>query len=349
MSAAKRARTTKSQAGRPDRVSDRIESLFRLKRFKEAQQLALDRYRVEVTPAARLMVERAYVLHAWDLYRKRTPTAAAEVARQLLKMGCGDPGQLEEFLPLLPCLGLCEEATALYSAEMAPEARERLGLKLADRAVLVDREIDWPAPGVREGAALVRQALRACEAEECDRALELLRDVSRVSPFADWRLFVRGLIARQRGEREQSEANWGRLAADRAAWKIARRLRQIESLPETTTGENEAETVALETAAFGESIVSKLRKLRELLQEDDWEPAISELESTRKALVALDSKLAERLSELLVTEVHGAAQSRDLAGGLKLVNDLSRNIEPTRLDPGCDRLRAYVCELHSQT
>ncbi|MGL4422334.1 MAG: hypothetical protein ACRCZF_16810, partial [Gemmataceae bacterium] len=58
-------------------------------------------------------------------------------------------------------------------------------------------------------------------------ALELLQSISRTSPAADWKLFLRGLIAHHAEDHPRREANWNLLDPLREAAKWAARVRAV--------------------------------------------------------------------------------------------------------------------------
>ena len=68
------------------------------------------------------------------------------------------------------------------------------------------------------------------------KALELVREIARSSPLSEWKLFVRGLAAFYRRDRAEAQANWDRLDADRAPFRIVKRLRSLEAGKHATAG-----------------------------------------------------------------------------------------------------------------
>ena len=61
----------------------------------------------------------------------------------------------------------------------------------------------------------MRAALGAVEAGRDEEVMAALKHLPRSSPFADWKYFVRGLIAYYHQDGEALEANWGRLDSAR--------------------------------------------------------------------------------------------------------------------------------------
>lgn len=77
------------------------------------------------------------------------------------------------------------------------------------------------AADLQAEAALVREALDLTARGEPHAALDRLADIGRKSPYAEWRLFVRGLVAFQRGDRGAAREAWHRLEPGRRPARIA--------------------------------------------------------------------------------------------------------------------------------
>jgi tetratricopeptide (TPR) repeat protein len=91
--------------------------------------------------------------------------------------------------------------------ELGPGARDRL-----------------PAP-LRPTFDAVRTAFARYEAGDDDAARGALQAVGLSSPFLDWKLLLRGLIAYAAGDDGRALDNWSRLAPDRLAARLAAPLR----------------------------------------------------------------------------------------------------------------------------
>lgn len=78
------------------------------------------------------------------------------------------------------------------------------------------------ATAVAEALELLRQGADA-------QALESLKDIPRASPFADWRLFVRGLAACYAGDISAARSAWERLDPARRPARIAAVLLKVEA------------------------------------------------------------------------------------------------------------------------
>lgn len=76
-------------------------------------------------------------------------------------------------------------------------------------------------PETRAEAELVRDALELAAAGEPQAALDRLVPIGRQSPYAAWRMFLRGLAPFQAGDLAGAREAWDRLGADRRPGRIA--------------------------------------------------------------------------------------------------------------------------------
>jgi tetratricopeptide (TPR) repeat protein len=319
-----------------------VDRLIAKGRYKDAVKEAKICFRREPTEEHRRLLERAYYLRAEQLRAGGMPAAAQEVAGHLLEFGISDPGLTEPAAALLVAVGLAGPAMALQGRLDDPGARERLTRRAADQAVLhPDRAGTSPAE-IREGARRVREALEAAWAGG-EGTAEGLRDVARGSPFADWKLFARGLAALRKGEREEARANWGRLDPDRAASKIARALRAIDG---DAGGDGPAgvDLGPLERWAFGAPVLGPLRELGEAAGQGRWDEAVRMVSGLRFALRQADAGMAVRLTLALYHPLIREATGRGAREGRRLLKDFTRVAEPIPIDPRWNRLWALAWE-----
>ncbi len=275
------ARNKKQVAKRPPlsgaSFRQEVERLIQKGHLKDAVKQAKLCFRQEGTPENRRLLERAYFLRAQQLNRDTMPSSAVEVAQHLIDFGITDPALVEDAARLFLALGLAPEARALEARLVSPEARARLAMEATDRAVLhPDRRATLPDE-LREGARQVQAALEALEAGDEPKSMEELRAIARSSPFADWKLFARGLAAFYRRDTEEAHANWDRIDPARAPARIARRLLGPEGQVPA------ADLATLERRAFGEPILAPLQQLRDLVAQDRWTEAVRLLGPLRHA------------------------------------------------------------------
>ncbi|OYV93961.1 MAG: hypothetical protein B7Z73_03090, partial [Planctomycetia bacterium 21-64-5] len=333
---------------------EEIERLLNKGRVKDAFKQAKLCFREDAGAENRLLLERIYLLRVKDLLRGGMPTAAAEVARHFVEFGVSEPPILSELITLLPQVGMMDEARRLAAAlpDIAPEAQAALSVSLADRAVLHPEQTPPSMADVRQGAERIRQALAALDEQNEDRAVELLKDIARSSPWADWRVFVRGLAAFRRGDREQAFANWDRLDGERSAHRIAACLRATwTDSPTAEQGKSLSATdfSRLETAVFGEPVLSRLDRLRRLVDKTNpkggWKRALGLLPALNGALRRVDRGLAQRLTEILLPLVIDEATDRDDEEARVFLDSFTKLAEPCPLDPHWSRMWALCWQL----
>lgn len=310
--------------------------------YKDAVRQAKICHRDRPTPEHHRLLERAYLLRAQQLRDGGMPAAAQEVAGHLLDFGITDPELTEPAAALLLAVGMAGRALELQGRLVSPEAVERLNRQAADQAVLHPERASATPPAILEGARRVRSALEALTAGDEAKALDGLRDVARSSPFADWRLFARGLAASRRGEDGDARANWDRLDPGRSASRIARALTEATG-PGLLDGPDAApKREGLERWALGEPILGPLRGLAEAVARGLWPEAVRKLGPLRLAVRRLDPALAVRLTEALYSPLIREATGLDFREARDLVKGFTKAAEPLPIDPRWNRLWALV-------
>jgi hypothetical protein len=343
----------KAAADDPEARRRDIERLIESGKVKEAFKEAKLAFHQNASAENRHLVERTYLLRIRSLLAGGMPVTAQEVAQSALEFGVTDPGLLRELALLLPRVGLADRALA-FQEQLAPELRAELLLALADRAVLHPQTAGAVPPEIREAAGTVRLALAALDEGNDARALEVLQPIPRSSPVADWRYFVRGLVAFRQHELEQAKANWQRLHPDRAARTIARAL--LPDAAEKTGGEPPASSPqtpganqlghlqALEPHVFGEPVLARVTELRKALDRADFIRALQIIIPLRQTLGRIDRRLAQRLTEVVLLPLSAELKHQAPPGADRLIKDFKTALEPLPWDPNWHRFDALLWE-----
>jgi len=121
-----------------------------------------------------------------------------------------------------------------------------------NRAVFDDESLQTLTPELAGQASVVRAAFAAICAGHAQQALETLTSIPRNSPFAAWRLFLRGLVAWQNKDLEDAQQNWSRLDRERRPGRIATTMilahrDDLESLSRLATKPDSAGTTGIAT------------------------------------------------------------------------------------------------------
>ena len=225
----------KDQAGKPSRMESggspcqEVDRLIAKGWFKDAIKQAKICQRDHPSPEHHQLLERTHLLRAQELRNGGMVTAAREVASHLLNLGVTDPDLNEPVADLLLAVGMAGEAVRFQSRLGSPEALERFQRQAADQAVLHPDRVGAIEPAILDAARRVRSALEALTTSDEARALDGFRDVARSSPFADWRVFARGLAASRRGDDAEARSHWDRLDPTRTAARIAQAMLAVNA------------------------------------------------------------------------------------------------------------------------
>jgi len=241
------------------------------------------------------------------------PEEATEINRLNVLLGIGDEGANQEVLKNDPALLR----------------------RLADGAVFHGTTFRWPQE-ISAPAQKVRQALAAVEVGDDQRALELVGSIHRSSPLADWKLFVRSLIAFYAGDNDRRDANWSRLDSSRKPRLIA------ETLTVATGGGSPATAAANEThqvlaarRALESPLAAVLRQIQTALQDDaNWVGPFRTLKQRHgESRPVVLERVAELLAEKFSSELDFEA-----------IQQLQKQGQVVPLDPRFNRALALLNE-----
>ncbi len=305
---------------------------------KDALKDAKVCYREDSSPERRQLLERAYCARAEQLQKAGLNDQARSAFAELTELGITSP-EVQAQLPRLRILIGLTEAGSAGDAASRWEANPELLIELADRAVFHPQQVPDQYVEIHNDCQRVRAALAAVERGDDAAATEQLNDISRRSPYADWKLFVRGLSAFYAGDLERTHANWDRLEPKRPAFRIAQTLLVYSG---QLAAESAAFSVAnglrrLEFALEGDPVWEQLKTMGEHFQANQWSGFFHAFRSFCQRFANTHAALIERITDLLWKRM-----VRDLwEDGL---NRLMRIAPPPRLDPRWNRVRALLAE-----
>jgi tetratricopeptide (TPR) repeat protein len=122
--------------------------------------------------------------------------------------------------------------TSVSRTHASPSDRLRAAVAVDDFDRAADLAVEIGASArellpemLRPGLDTVREALAIYDAGDDAAARARIAAIGLKSPFLDWKLFVRGLVAIAGGDAVRALDNWSRLSADRLAGKIVAPLR----------------------------------------------------------------------------------------------------------------------------
>jgi hypothetical protein len=317
-----------------------VERLIQKERYKDAVKQAKLCFKEEGTPENHRLLERAYFLRARQLLQLGMPASAVEVAEHLLDFGVTANDWVDELVRLLMSLGLSPKAFQIQERLGRPELKDELAELAADQAVIHPERTEQMSAEIARDARLVRQSLERLQAKDEAGAFSLLRDLARSSPLSEWKFFIRGLAAFQRGDAEETKTNWDRLDPKRKAFPITKRLRRL--VQQEGPSPDNANLEMWETAAFGEPVLARLHQVRSLAAHQEWDKVVRLLGPLRQSLHRIDPKLPARLTSVLIGSLIKEASRFDLYQAKRLVGDFTRAAEPMAIDPNWNRLWALM-------
>jgi tetratricopeptide (TPR) repeat protein len=333
------SKSAKAESGGASALRAETERLIAKEKYKDAVKQAKLCFKEQATPDNHRLLERAYFLRARQLLQQGMRSSAVEVVQHLIDFGVTESDSPEELVRLLAGLGFEKAALSIQERLGVAGLKEQVTQTVADQLVLHPDRSVTASPDLVQEARLVRRAIEALQAGDEAGALGMLRDLPRSSPMSEWKLFVRGLAAFERGDVDEAKTNWDRLGQGRAPAAIAGRLRQIA---DETPGAPAPNLEAMERIAFGEPILDRLRQLASLVAGHDWDRALPLLGSLRPILHRIDPKLPERLTRLLIGSIIKAVQDMGWEAAQSLVERFCRSAQPPAIDPRWNRLLAMV-------
>ncbi len=318
----------------------KIEQAQREKRWKDAFDLARNLVQQNNSEESRTVLRSSALGFGRSLAeRGRTRDLASELPR-LVALFPGDASWAAMVAELAVSSGLIKEGLQLFPPEDAAGI-DRLRGTMADGAVKLGATGFKNLPAEMHADHLhIIKAFDLVERGKDDEARTELQGVGLRSPFAEWRLFLRGLQAYYANDDQRASEAWARLAADRLPFRLAAPLRlgidpafRDAQTPQTRTG-LAAQAQKLSDAA---SLTGTLARLHQgILKQRSLSREFSDLQQHRAALDALPADLRERLSRSIYWALMSAPDDER--------RRYLRSFQPPREDPKLQRLEALALE-----
>ncbi len=318
----------------PQASQSQIQRNLQQGNYKQALKDARACYRQQPTPEHRRLLEFASMARAQQLQRFGNFDACRGVADSMLELGVSDASVQAALPDLLLWVGMLdrlpkEQLVRLDSAEWAA--------KVADYSVLHPERGPRSSPEVRAHSELVRRALEAVYDGASTGPDLQLQDIPRHSPFADWKLLVRGLVAYYEQDTERMQRNWSRLDPHRAAARIARPLEVISGARRLDPADSElrSKITRVELGPSSQLLSQRLDLLRRRIGERDITETLRLAAEICPELRQVDTSLERRLIRWLCDHVVREGDPSD-------VERLARIVDPEPIDPHWNRARALV-------
>jgi tetratricopeptide (TPR) repeat protein len=213
------------QPATPADLRARVERALREQRTQQALELSHQLIKQDPSPPSQELLRRAQLARARHLRAQGYTRDALTVLESAVQSG-GPPEFLQQLAEELAQCGDARKAlavlqrisgAALSPATLGPAADAALRHGPAGRDLL-------PQPYAAQ-FDLILKAFAHAEAGQDEEARTALQGIGLQSPFLEWKLLLRGLLAYYQNDNARALENWQRLNADRLPARLAAPLR----------------------------------------------------------------------------------------------------------------------------
>ncbi len=319
-------------------LAERIARARQEGRSQHALELARQLYKQEPTEAHRELVRQVTLERGLELQQMGHFRDAATVyvnARSL----AGSPEFDATLATRLAACGKLAEALPLLGPAVDPKVRLRVLGQAADHAVQEQHAPSVPAE-LQPQLELVVRAFSASHAGRDEEAREALQGIGLQSPFLEWKVFLRGLLAYYAGDNARALENWQRLDPQRLPARLTAPFKfrldpayQAAQPPETQRflAERSARLV-------GTPLLEGLEGLKDKLLQENLGPAFRQAEQMLPALKRDFPALVPRLARCFYWAIINQGSPDDLDRYLRVFGAPAD-------DQNLDRLQALAMEV----
>lgn len=204
----------------------RIERAAREDRYQQALELAKNLYKSEPVPAHRELLQRMSLGRARQLRQQGAFRDACTILSNAVALDGNNPAWRHQLATEFAACGEPGRALALLEQDSDPSARGQILTLVADTALQKGPAGRSQLPAELHGQFdLILRAFAQSAAGEDAAARETLQGIGLQSPFLEWKLLIRGLLAYYQKDDERAIENWQRLNVERLPAKLAAPLR----------------------------------------------------------------------------------------------------------------------------
>jgi tetratricopeptide (TPR) repeat protein len=303
--------------------------------------LAKQVYKAEPSADNRAVLFNAYIGRAAELRSQNNLRDAASTLQNAVGLVDADPDRLTALGKELSACGEIRQALALLQESADSPARQEVLIRAADAAIRQEGQGQSTLPTeMQADFDRVIQAFAQLEAGQDDDARETLQAISVRSPFAEWKLLLRGLQAYYTKDDVRAIENWQRLDSERLPARLAAPLRALIDLAYRQAQPPASQhllQVQLDRLQH-QGLSPYLRTIQAALsREDKIVSAFRVLETLLPALRQQAPDLVPRLAACVYWAIINVGSPANVIQYL-------RAFGPPPDDPGCQRLSALACE-----
>jgi tetratricopeptide (TPR) repeat protein len=206
-------------------LTNRIRRAENEGRFQQALELAKQLHKHDPSPANRDLLKNVTLGRARQLRAQNYTRDACSVLEHAAELD-DSPAWLEQVAEELAACGDARRALGLLDRLPAGPARQKVLARAADTALAQGKAGRGLLPeGLHGQFDLIVQAFAQAEAGQDEQARTALQGIGLQSPFLEWKLLLRGLLAYYQKDDARAVENWQRLSPDRLPARLAAPLR----------------------------------------------------------------------------------------------------------------------------
>jgi tetratricopeptide (TPR) repeat protein len=344
-SVSKRTKHAPWPGSSPAELEPRIHRALGEGRTQQALDLARQLNKQQPTPHHRELLQRATLERATHLRGQGYTRDAGIVLSNAIGLAPDDPAWLGRIAQDMAACGQVQQAVRLLDRLADPALRSRVLLLAADGALAQGQAGRASLPeSLQPQFDLVVRAFHQSAAGQDEAAREALQGVGLQSPFLEWKLALRGLLAFYQADDVRALENWQRLAPERLPARLVAPLRFLID-PAYRTAQPPATQVALQKQADrlqGSGLVTALRPLQKALaNEAELPQAFRMAENLLPALRQESPQFVPRLAACFYWAIIEQGQPEDMTRYRRVFGTPAD-------DPNFDRLEALVYDQAGQ-
>jgi len=325
----------------PEQLRDRIRQALGDGRSQTALDLARTLFKQDRSPENLQLLQQATLDRARNLRSQGQTRDAVSLLNNALDMG--DAAFLQQVAAELAHCGQAKQALDLLK-NVAPNGQQTQILATAvDSALRQGMEGRKNLPDtLHPHFDAIQQAFTHLEAGRDDQARACVQDIGLSSPFLEWKLLLRGLLAYYGNDDARALENWSRLDHQRLPARLAAPFRfQIdEGFRNAQPPQSQVQLREVADKLQGPTLTAQLRKIRACMGvEDKLAEAFRLMNHLMPVVKQQAPALLPRLANVFHWEVIQNGKPDDL-------DRYRRTFGPTAEDPNLLRLEALALESH---
>ncbi len=295
----------------PAELRTRAERAASEGRFQTALDLAKQLNKLAPTPQHAELLNRCYVGRARQLREQGSTRDAAAMLETAFGQMNGDPARIIKIAEELALAGEFNKAMLVFGRLPDPKPPNRIPQLAADFALQRGANGRAALPeSMHADFDRLRQAFAHLEASRDDPAREAIQGIGLTSPFLEWKLLLRGLLAFYQNDDARAVENWSRLDPLRFPARLAAPWRApIDSgFRSAQTPEAQQVIGRLSEQLLGNPILAGLRNVRRLMHSGQGlTPALREVQPLLLTFKQQRPDLLNRLADCFYWEIvdHG--------------------------------------------